>query len=247
MKGRSDYDPFAWFYNRYWGESFVREMWPVVERLVLARLTRRARVLDLCCGTGNLAVRLAQSGFQVTGLDASAAMLRYARRNAPKVEFLRADVRRFRTARRYHAALSIFDSLNHILEPEGLRSVFRSVREALRPGGVFLFDLNTARTFRLRRDNLSAIVRKDHVCVVRRQFAETVMLARWRLTLFRLRGNEWRRENAAIFERCYAVRDVKSALRSAGFGRIQVFNAEADLGMKGHPGRRVFLARRDQG
>ena len=38
------------------------------------------RVLDLCCGTGDLALMLAKHGFQVTGVDFSEEMLRVARR-----------------------------------------------------------------------------------------------------------------------------------------------------------------------
>src|SRR5262245_615946 len=40
------------------------------------------RILDLCCGTGDIAFALAQSGADVVGLDFSAAMLRVARRRA---------------------------------------------------------------------------------------------------------------------------------------------------------------------
>ena len=50
----SDYDAFAWTYNRHWG-SFATRMVPVLEELVLNALPSRARILDLCCGTGQLA------------------------------------------------------------------------------------------------------------------------------------------------------------------------------------------------
>lgn len=51
-----------------------------------------ARVLDAGCGTGRVAVRLAQLGYQVLGSDADAAMLEVARRDHPHLPWLVADL-----------------------------------------------------------------------------------------------------------------------------------------------------------
>jgi ubiquinone/menaquinone biosynthesis C-methylase UbiE len=49
------YDRFAWVYDRYWAGDFATRVLPVLERLLLASLPAGARILDLCCGTGQLA------------------------------------------------------------------------------------------------------------------------------------------------------------------------------------------------
>ena len=56
----ADYDPFAWVYNRQWGPEFSRRVLPVIEELVLSKLPGEARILDLACGTGQLAQMLAE-------------------------------------------------------------------------------------------------------------------------------------------------------------------------------------------
>jgi len=134
------YDPFAWFYNRYWGPEFCQDVFPVFERLLLPLLPPPARILDLCCGTGQIAGRLAELGYEVTGLDGSAAMLSFARHNAPAARFLQADVRNFTLPEGtgpFDLVVSSFDSLNHILTLAELNQVFRNVERSLTPGGLF--------------------------------------------------------------------------------------------------------------
>ena len=140
--GPSDYVAFAWAYNRYWGSMFMDRALPALERLVFTHLPRGASVLDVGCGTGQLAGVLLSRGFRVTGLDRSAEMIRFARENAPGATFLVADARSFRLPRAFHAALSTFDTLNHIPSLEELAATFCNVHAALVPGGLFLFDLN---------------------------------------------------------------------------------------------------------
>src|ERR671922_461310 len=49
------------------------------------------RVLDACCGTGDLAVAAARAGGRVTGVDFSERMLERARKKAPALDWVRAD------------------------------------------------------------------------------------------------------------------------------------------------------------
>jgi SAM-dependent methyltransferase len=51
-----------------------------------------ARILDAGCGTGRVAIRLSQRGFQVDGVDMDASMLSVAQREAPSLIWVRADL-----------------------------------------------------------------------------------------------------------------------------------------------------------
>src|SRR5438270_1268483 len=50
------------------------------------------RVLDACCGTGDLALAAARAGARVTGLDFSPRMLERARRKSSAVEWVEGDL-----------------------------------------------------------------------------------------------------------------------------------------------------------
>ena len=82
MKRYSDYDVFAWLYNRELG-FYGSNIFPFLKIIVGDNLPDGARILDLCCGTGQLVKVLCEKSYNVTGIDGSAKMLQYARNNAP--------------------------------------------------------------------------------------------------------------------------------------------------------------------
>jgi SAM-dependent methyltransferase len=135
------YDDFAWFYNRYWNEEFHSLAFPVLERIWLPRIAAPASILDVCCGTGYLAGLLSARGYSVTGIDASASMIQHARENTPDSEFLVSDAAEFELPTQFDAAVSTFDSLNHILTVEQLKAAFRRTAGALKRGSPFAFDV----------------------------------------------------------------------------------------------------------
>lgn len=64
--GFGDYGEFAWLYDREWSENSLQFV-PALDRLVLDGLPVGSRILDLACGTGQVAALLAERGYRVTG------------------------------------------------------------------------------------------------------------------------------------------------------------------------------------
>ena len=102
-------------------------------------------VLELACGTGQLAVPLAQAGRHVVGLDASRAMLDAAARRATRagvqVHCVEADMRAFDLGLSFGLVFVARNSLLHLSEPADFVGMLGAVRRHLRPGGVFAFDV----------------------------------------------------------------------------------------------------------
>lgn len=138
----TQYDTWAWLYNQTMGPQYSANQIRSLETLLLPALSANARLLDLCCGTGQLVQELMQRGYSVTGLDGSEAMLDYAHQNAPQAEFVLADARHFHLPDQFDAIVSTSASLNHIISIDDLKAVFCCVYVALRDNGWFLFDLN---------------------------------------------------------------------------------------------------------
>jgi demethylmenaquinone methyltransferase/2-methoxy-6-polyprenyl-1,4-benzoquinol methylase len=113
---------------------------------VRATVREGDRVLDACCGTGDLAVAARKAGAaEVVGIDFSERMLERARRKAPELEFVQADV----------LSLPFADaSFDSVVVGFGVRNVddleagLRELRRVLRQGGrLGILEITTPRGF----------------------------------------------------------------------------------------------------
>jgi len=230
-------------YNERWENSFLPTILPILENLVLSKLPKNARILDLCYGTGQMSRQLDILGYKVTGIDGSSEMLNYALKNDPDVKFLQADARSFKLPQKYHAVVSVFDSLNHIMTLKELKIVFSRVYDVLRDDGIFLFDMNTEAGYLYEWIGDFTIVEDDHVCVVRNTYSNTRHTATFDAAVFRLRDSNWYRTDVMLLQKCHAPARVKSTLKSAGFTEIEVygFNWESGVQMLDTDARRAFF------
>ncbi|NPA64922.1 MAG: methyltransferase domain-containing protein [Epsilonproteobacteria bacterium] len=123
------------------------------------------RVLDIGCGSGAF-VRMGQEvGYEIEGIDLSARMVERAKSKG--VSCRRVDL--CDIEEKFDAAVAIFDVLNYI-PPKKLSAFFGCVRKVLRPGGVFLADLNTLYGFEEVAQGALWIDREDRFVAVDAEF-----------------------------------------------------------------------------
>lgn len=104
--------------------------------------TDSKRILDVGCGTGQLACALAGRGHAVTGLDPAAAMLAIARRRpgGDRVRWIQGDARSAVLAERFDLAIMTGHAFQVFLEDGDVRAVLQTMRRHLAPGGRFAFE-----------------------------------------------------------------------------------------------------------
>lgn len=135
-------------YSRTWFDTFLHTMPEeqsdtesefLAQRLPLSRFTR---VLDLCCGAGRHAVRLARMGYRVTAVDRDRAVLENAPRATPtNPEYVAADIRHLSgVGSAFDAAVIMWQSFG-FLAPDDNDKVLGSISSILSPGGRLILDL----------------------------------------------------------------------------------------------------------
>jgi len=181
-----------------------------------------SRILDLGCGTGTVACLLAEAGFDVIAADASEEMLTQAAGKADALQgrrpmFVLQPMERLRLPEPVDAVVSTLDSLNYLTTRRALRRTFRNVWNCLKPGGVFLFDVNTPYKFLRMDGGMYTDETEDSFCVWRTFYSPGTAICTYQVDLFRRRGGLWERDYEEHRERAWSGEELEGFLREAGF------------------------------
>lgn len=163
MSPMSSFGPVAPYYDELM-RGVPYRMWVGYYLLLLSQQdVHPESILDVCCGTGTMCEMLFREGFRMAGFDLSPGMIEEARSKAARkkvpIRYEVQDAAEVELNERFDAALSFFDSLNNILNPDRLQMAFHRVADHLPSGGSWIFDLNTAYAFEQRmfdQENLRA-------------------------------------------------------------------------------------------
>jgi trans-aconitate 2-methyltransferase len=117
------------------------------------------RILDLGCGTGQLTHKIAESGANVLGLDASPDMIGQARQNYPGLQFVLADAASMKFESEFDAVFSNA-ALHWILDRAG---VVAGVARALKKGGRFVAEMGGKGNVRILEGAIEKVAAKYHV------------------------------------------------------------------------------------
>ena len=188
---------------------------------------RPETAVDLACGTGSVALLLAQDGLRVTGVDLSEEMLTVAQQKACGAEnpplFVCQPLQALRLPRGVDLAVCALDSLDYILDPADCREAIRRAYKALNPGGIFIFDVNTPEKLRAMDGQVFLDEDEDVYCVWRGEFDEQTNICSYGMDLFQRRGELWERSFEEHREYAYSQAQLTQYLREAGFTHIRVY------------------------
>ena len=239
------YATFAAFYDQIMGDRTVD-----IERVrrFVARYHPAARsLLELGCGTGAILAGMTP-GLSVAGIDSSPEMLAAAARSAPTARLVRADITSFSFGTRFDVVICMFDTINHLPSLKQWHAMFGRVHEHLTPGGLFVFDINTAgRLRRLWQGPAFATDFGEHTVIMDvlpggRGDGGDGELSLWTVRIFeRIAGDEFRLHSETIPELGLPLATISAAL-AADFDLLEA------TGLDGEPASddsdRVFFVLR---
>lgn len=176
-------------------------------------------VIDLGCGSGRWARELNRAGYEVLGVDQSPAMIRIARRVAPRAQFRVASLVSVELPA-CHAITSIGECLNYTFDQRNsrmeLRRFFRRVYRALIPGGVFIFDI--AEPTRVPKNPEKKWSEgRDWAILVNIEGDRARRVLCRRIVTFRRIRNTFRRSEETHLLRLYCAEELVTDLARCGF------------------------------
>ena len=183
--------------------------------------------VDLACGTGSVALLLAERGLAVTAVDLSEEMLTVAAQKAQALPnppvFACQPLQELRLPRGVDLAVCALDSLDYITEPADCAEAIRRVYRTLNPGGIFIFDVNTPEKLRAMDGQVFLDEDEDVYCVWRGEFDGETNICSYGMDLFQRRGEVWERSFEEHREYAYTVEQLTGYLKDTGFTHIRVY------------------------
>lgn len=218
--------------NEFW-DAFAATIFDAQRRSVaseevedIVRLTGlqpTQAVCDLCCGIGRHSLELARRGYAVTAVDRTERYLEEARNRATdeglSVEFVQADMRRFRRPESFDLVVNLFTSFGYFEEAQDDRLVLENVYRSLRPGGRLVLEM-------IGKEILARIfAARDW-----QQVDGTILLSERKVVdAWKRIENRWilirdgRQQEWTFSHRLYSAAELSALLAGCGFREVQVY------------------------
>lgn len=124
------------------------ELWAdFIDEVIQRHHPRPVEILELACGTGLFSFELERLSYNVTATDASTQMLEKARVNArhfgSDIPFKQADFLNITLNNHFDIIVTVFDSVNYLLDEADLLQMFGQVKKVMKDDGLYIFDFTT--------------------------------------------------------------------------------------------------------
>ncbi len=165
------YEEFAQVYDELMKEIDYKQWADYLFRLMLNAKNEVKSILEFGCGTGNITCEMAKKGYAITAVDISENMLTMADEKAAQqglsnVRFFMGDMSNFQIGEKFDAVISCCDSVNYLKDLETFASFIECSVDALKPGGLLTFDMNTTAKYKeVIKDNTFVYDLEDVFCV----------------------------------------------------------------------------------
>lgn len=236
-----DHD-YLHFYRQYISEEATEHEVDLIE--TLCGIDEDSRVLDVACGHGRIANRIAETGASVVGIDNSEFFLDAARRDAEErgvqVDYRTGDMRELDSDSEFDVVLSWFTAFGYY-DDDVLRDILRRKCAALEPGGCLLLET-------INRD-LGKLTMEERPSVKEVDGEFMLDLGRYdphdgRLHVRRfVTRNEQPIRSLEYFIRLFTFTELRGWLEQAGFVNVRAFGGEGEV-YRLDSARLVLLAQR---
>ena len=236
-----DVDDYMYFY----GEMLTPEGADAQVAFLVQALSLDASmsILDLACGFGRHANRLAALGYSVTGVDLTPGFLEIARKDAQargvSVDYRQGDMRRIDFQEAFDVVLLMFTAFGYF-DDEGNLLVMKNIARALKPGGRLVFDIQNRDTF-LKGFLPNMVTEKEGNLMIDRHTFDGVS---GRLYNRRLVIRDGVRKEKPFFVRMYNPTEIRDLICQAGLQAHEFYGSWDGSPISIESRRMIVMARK---
>lgn len=240
-----NYNKFAYIYDDLMKDAPYEEWVEITEKIIAKYNLNPDEIVDLGCGTGNIAIPLSRNGYHLIGLDLSEEMLAiaYDKMQESNITFplINQNMKEFQLPNQVDLIISYCDSLNYLAGIEEIKETFRKVYDNLKDNGFFIFDMHTPYKIKeVFKDNTFAWNDKEISVIWLPEVDETNLIVEHDLTFFvQAEDNYYEKFNEIHRQQTYTMDTVKRVLEETGFELLETF-ADFQMVLVGETSERVF-------
>ncbi len=201
--------------------------------------------LDLACGTGNVAVRVAKYFKSIYAVDLSNDMLNIAfdkfKKNRIKAKVICQDMSELSLNRKFNLITSVLDSTNYITEDEDLSNYFSSVYEHLKEDGLFIFDINSYYKLSTILGNNIYTYSSDEIFYTWENSFEDDILNMFLTFFVKTENDLYEKFEEEHFEKAYTEEYIEEALKKCKLKIVNKFEGYSDKGVKENSERILYI------
>ncbi len=245
------YDRFAELYDEFMDTADYGSWCAFIISVLKKHGIEDGLLLDLACGTGVLTEMLSGAGYDCIGVDGSFEMLQKAieKRDVSghDILYLNQDMRDFELYGTVRAVVCTCDSVNYLTEEDDLLQMFRLVNNYLDPGGIFLFDFNTEKTYGAIGESTIAETRDEGSFIWENEYDAASGINEYTLTLFiPEEGGLYSRHEEIHVQKAWRPETIRRLLREAGLIPLSAFDGYTDTAA-GTESERIVVVAKESG
>lgn len=217
------YQGFAYIYDQLMKDAPYEQWVNLIEESISLYHQGATTLLDVGCGTGEIAVLLANKHLTVTGVDISEDMLTVAQAKAESnklnILFLQQDMRNLTEFPDPFDVITICcDSLNYLETKQGVQATFRAVHSQLQNQGLFIFDVHSLHKIHHVFANSTFADQDEDVSFIWNSFlGEEPNSIEHDMSFFVKKGEYYERYDEVHYQRTYSIDEYSMWLKEASF------------------------------
>lgn len=246
------YEAFARIYDMVMRDVDYASWSKHIERLCKRHRIKVRKILDLACGSGGHAFHLLRMGYHVVGIDASPEMIAQAKRKMiilnlffPIFQGRMESFDQEGIDRDFDLVICLYDSLNYILEDEGVQACFQGVYSHLREGGGFIFDVTTEYNL---LENFAGYTFAENFegysYIWENHYNLETKICSSRVSVFERKDGQYHKFVEVHNQRVYPTSSLETWLRKAGFEVLGMYSDTTEEPVRPRAERIHFVARR---